>query len=121
MQYLLVEHPFAPGFSQTCKAKRVFAASFFNCKDSDGKLVYGVQGIVEKAAKKRFGELVVFMKGFISCIPFESGTDDVDSGTTSGTLTGSAWHSFRIGECFVLNFLSNSCKKECRPGKMRNT
>ena len=55
--------------------------SFNNCKDPDGKLVYGVQGIGEKAAKKRFEELMVFMKGFMGHIPFESETYDVDAGT----------------------------------------
>ena len=52
VQQLLVEHPFAAGFGQTCKAWRVLAASLSNCKDSSGKLVYGVQGIGEKSAKK---------------------------------------------------------------------
>ena len=79
--YLLVEHPFAAGFGQTCKAWRVLAASLSYCKDPDGKVVYGVQGIGQKATKKQFEELMVFMKGFVGHIPFESGTDDTDSCT----------------------------------------
>ena len=51
------------------------AASLSNCKDSDGKLVYGVQGINQKAAKKQFEELMAYMKGFIGHIPFESQTE----------------------------------------------
>ena len=51
VHYLLVEHPFAAGFGQTCKAWRVLAESLSNCKDPDGKLVYGVHGISEKASK----------------------------------------------------------------------
>ena len=78
--YLLVEHAFAAGFGQTCKAWRALADSLGNCKDPDGKLVYGVHGIGEKVAKKQFEELMVFMKGCINHVPFESGTDDAENG-----------------------------------------
>ena len=81
MQHLLVEHPFAAGFGQTCKAWRALADSLGNCKDPDGKLVYGVHGIGEKVTKKQFEELMVFMKGCINHIPFESGTGDAEDGT----------------------------------------
>ena len=43
--------------------------------------MYGVHGIGEKAAKKQFEELMVFMKGCINHVPFESGTDDAEEGT----------------------------------------
>ena len=52
VHHLLVAHPFAAGFGQTCKAWRALADSLSNCKDPDGKLVYGVHGIGEKAAKE---------------------------------------------------------------------
>ena len=81
MQHLLVEHPFAPGFGETCKAWRVLAAFLSSCKDPDGKPVYGVEGIGEKAAKIQFEELMVLMKGLIAHVPFESGTDDTEGGT----------------------------------------
>ena len=81
VRHLLVDHPFAAGFGQTCKAWRSLADSLSNCKDPDGKLVYGVHGIGEKAAKKRFEELMAFMKGCINHVPFESGTDDAAEGT----------------------------------------
>ena len=81
VRHLLVEHPFAPGFGETCKAWRALAAFLSSCKNPDGKLVYGIQGIGEKAAKKRFEELMVFTKGFIGHVPFESGTDDAEGGT----------------------------------------
>ena len=81
MQHLLVEHPFAARFGQTCKALRGLAESLSNCKDPDGKLVCGVHGIGKKAAKKKFEELMVFMKGCINHVPFESGTDDAEEGT----------------------------------------
>ena len=76
VQHLLVEHPFAPGFGETCKAWRVLAAFLSSCKDPDGKPVYGVEGIGEKAAKIQFEELMVLTKGFIGHVLFESGTDD---------------------------------------------
>ena len=73
VRHLLVEHPFAAGFGQTCKAWRSLADSLSNCKDPDGKLVYGVHGIGKKAAKKRFEELMVFMKGCINHFPLRVG------------------------------------------------
>ena len=57
------------------------ATSLSNCNDADGKLLYGIQGIGEKATKNKFEELMVCMKGFIGHIPFESGTDDTGSCT----------------------------------------
>ena len=81
VHHLLVEHPFAAGFGQTCKFWRALAESLSNCKDPDGKLVYGVHGIGEKAGKKRFEELMVFMKGCMKHAQFESGTDDAEEGT----------------------------------------
>ena len=47
-------------------------------EDPDGTLVFGVQGIGEKAAKKHFEELMVFVKGNVDHVPFESGSDDAD-------------------------------------------
>ena len=45
-------------------------------EDPDGKLVFGVQGIGEKTAKKCFEELMVFVKGNVNHVLFESGSDD---------------------------------------------
>ena len=55
--------------------------SFCSCKNPDGKIVYGAQGIGEKAATKLFEELMASTKGFIGHVPFESGTDDAEGGT----------------------------------------
>ena len=78
--HLLFDLPLAAGFDQTCKAWRILPASHSNHKGPDKKLVYGVQGIGGKVAKKRFEELTVFLKGLIGHIPFESGTDDAKDG-----------------------------------------
>jgi hypothetical protein len=78
VHHLLVEHPFAAGFGQTCKAWRALADSLSNCKNPDGKLVYGVHGIGEKAAKKQFEVLIALMKGCINHVPFDIGTDDAE-------------------------------------------
>jgi hypothetical protein len=43
--------------------------------------VYGAHGIGKKAAKEWFEELMVFMKGCITHVPFESGTDGAEEGT----------------------------------------
>jgi hypothetical protein len=45
VQHLLVEHSFAAGFGQTCKAWRALAESLSHCKDPDVKLVFVVQCI----------------------------------------------------------------------------
>ena len=45
-------------------------------EDPDGKLVFGVQGIGEEAAKKHFEVLMVFVKGNVNHDPFEIGSDD---------------------------------------------
>ena len=37
---LLVDHPYAAGTGQICKAWRALAASLSNCKNPSGKLVY---------------------------------------------------------------------------------
>ena len=63
VHHLLVEHPCAAGFGQTCKAWRKLADSLSNCKVPDGKMVYGVHGIGKNMAKKQFEELMVVMKG----------------------------------------------------------
>ena len=52
VQQLLVEHPFAARFGQTCKAWRALAASLCSCKNPSGKLVYGIQGIGEKGSQR---------------------------------------------------------------------
>ena len=51
VRHLLVDHPFAAGFGQTCKAWRSLADSLSNCKDPDGKLVYGVHSLVQKQSQ----------------------------------------------------------------------
>ena len=47
VQHLLDKHPFAAGFIQACNTWNVFLASLRNCKNPDGKLMFGVQGIDE--------------------------------------------------------------------------
>ena len=46
VHHLLVEHPFAAGFGQTCKAWRALADSLSNCKDPDGKLSWCMEFMV---------------------------------------------------------------------------
>ena len=40
-----------------------------------------IKELVRRLPKKRFEELMVFMKGFIGHIPFESGTYELEEGT----------------------------------------
>ena len=54
VHHLLVEHPFAAEFGQTCKAGRILAVFLRNFKEPDGKLVYEVKGIGVKTAESGF-------------------------------------------------------------------
>ena len=53
-------------------------ATLSKAENPDGKLVFGVQGIGENAAKKRFEELMMFIKKNVSHVPFESVSDHAD-------------------------------------------
>ena len=53
VQHLLVEHPFAAGFGQTCKAWRALADSLSNCKDPDGKLSWCMEIMVLVEGSKK--------------------------------------------------------------------
>ena len=49
--HLLVDHPFSATFGKHGKAWKVFVATLSKAENPDGMLVFGVQGIGEKAAK----------------------------------------------------------------------
>ena len=51
VQHLLVDHPFSVTFGKHGKAWITFVATLSKVENPDGKLVFGVQGIGEKAAK----------------------------------------------------------------------
>ena len=69
VQRLIVEHPFSATFGNHGKAWKTFAVNLSKVEDPDGKLVFGVQGTGEKAVKKSFEELMVFVKGNVSHVP----------------------------------------------------
>ena len=48
VQHLLVENPFAAGLIQACFDWKAFISFPSNSQDPDGKLMFGVQGVVEK-------------------------------------------------------------------------
>ena len=78
VQHLLVDHPFSATFGKHGKAWKAFVATLSKVENPDGKLVFGVQGIGDEAAKKYFEELMVFTKKHVSHVPFESGIDDAN-------------------------------------------
>ena len=69
VRHLLVEYPFSVTFGNHGKAWKTFVVNLSKVEDPDGKLVFGVQGTGEKAAKKSFEELMVFVKGNVSHVP----------------------------------------------------
>ena len=48
----MVDHPFSATFGKHGKAWKAFVATLSKAENPDGILVFGVQGIGEKAAKK---------------------------------------------------------------------
>ena len=73
---LMVEQPFSASFGKTGLAWKEFAFGLSLAVDPDGRLVYGPTGISDKAAKKRFEELMANVKKHQSEVPFQSGCDD---------------------------------------------
>ena len=78
VQRLLVDQPFSASIGKHGKAWKAFVATLSKAENPDGTLVFGVQGLGEKAAKKNLEEVVVFIKKNISHVPFESGSDHAD-------------------------------------------
>ena len=52
VRHLLVDHPFSATFGKHGKAWKAFVATLSKAENPDGMLVFGVQDIGEKAAKK---------------------------------------------------------------------
>ena len=52
VQHLLEDHPFSATFGKHGKAWKAFVATLSKAENPDGMLLFGVQGIEEKAAKK---------------------------------------------------------------------
>jgi hypothetical protein len=73
---LMVEQPFSASFGKTGLAWKEFAFGLSLAVDPDGRLVYGPIGISDKSAKKRFKELMAYVKKHQSEVPYQSGGDD---------------------------------------------
>jgi hypothetical protein len=78
---LIVEQPFAASFGKAGLAWREFASVLSSAVDPDGNLVYGILGINEKGAKKRFEDLMAYVKKKEGEVPFQSGCDDLAPST----------------------------------------
>ena len=76
VQHLLVEEPFSASFGKSGSAWKDFVTALSGAEDPDGNLVYGIIGIRDKAAKKRFEDLMEYVKKAQDNVPFQSGCDD---------------------------------------------
>ena len=75
VKHLLEEHPFSALFGENIIAWKTFFVTLSIFEDTDGMIMYGVQDIGEKAAKKCFGELMAVVKWHIIHVCFDSGTN----------------------------------------------
>ena len=76
VQHLLDEEPFSASFGKSGSAWKDFVTALSGAEDPDGNLVYGIIGIRDKAAKKRFEDLMEYVKKAQDDVPFQSGCDD---------------------------------------------
>jgi len=76
VRQLMVDQPFSVPFGRSGEAWRACARSLSLAKDPDGMLVFGKFGVSDKAIKKRFDDLMAFMKNHQDNVPFQSGCDD---------------------------------------------
>jgi hypothetical protein len=78
---MLVEKPFAVPYGKQGLAWKACANALNKTQDPNGKLVYGRgQGFSDKTLKKRFDELMAFVKKADGLVPFQSGMDDQSGG-----------------------------------------
>ena len=76
IRQLIVDQPFAAPFGKSGQAWKTCAEHASKAQDPEGNLVFGSQGVSDKAIKKRFDELMAFVKGNDDRVPFQSGCDD---------------------------------------------
>ena len=76
IRQLIVDQPFAAAFGKNGQAWKTCAERLSQAQDPDGNLVYGSHGVSDKGIKKRFDDLMAFVKGNDASIPFQSGCDD---------------------------------------------
>ena len=76
VRQLMVDQPFSVPFGRSGEAWRACARSLSLARDPDGMLVFGKFGVSDKAIKRRFDDLMTFMKNHQNNVPFQSGCDD---------------------------------------------
>ena len=80
VRQLMVDQPFAASFGQSGLAWKTCAQALSTVRDPEGLLVYGTAGVSDKSIKKRFEDLMTFVKKQENLVPFRSGTDNEPSG-----------------------------------------
>jgi hypothetical protein len=86
VRQLLVDQPFAAPFGQSGHAWKTCAQALSRARDPEGLLVYGIAGVSDKSMKKRFEDLMMFVKKEENLVPFRSGSDNEPGAGEEGEL-----------------------------------
>jgi hypothetical protein len=87
VRQVMVDQPFAVPFGRSGEARRACARSLSLAQDPDGNLAFGKVGVSDKAIKKRFDDMMAFVKKHQDNVPFQSGCDNqLDHGELVGAL-----------------------------------
>jgi hypothetical protein len=86
VQQLLVDQPIAATFGQSGHAWKTCAQALSRARDPESLLVYGAAGASNKSIKKRFEDLMMFVKKEENLVPFRSGSNNDPGAGEQGEL-----------------------------------
>jgi hypothetical protein len=96
VRQLLVDQPFAATFGQSGHAWKTCAQALSRARDPEGLLVYGAAGVSDKSIKKRFEDLMMFVKKEENLVPFRSGSDNEPGAGEQGELASALEDLYEI-------------------------
>jgi hypothetical protein len=99
VRHMIVEQPFSASFGKSGAAWKEFASTLSVAQDPDGNLVYGATGISDKGAKKRFEDLMEYVKKEQNNVPFRSGCDDQAPSTELETGLDDLYELYLESKC----------------------
>jgi hypothetical protein len=95
VRQLLVDQPVAAPFGQSGHAWKTCSQALSRARDP-GLLVYGVAGVSDKSIKKRFEDLMMFVKKEENLVPFRSGSDNEPGAGEVGELASALEDLYEI-------------------------